>query len=648
MEYYSLLGFTREPFSNSPDPSFFYRSSSHGESLNRLEIAVRLKRGVNVVLGEVGTGKTTLSRMLLRSLTNDKSIRTYLVLDPYFATPDDFLAHLYVMFSGEEEPVGLPRREVTERLKKEIYRQALECGDTLVLVIDEGQKVSVDCLEVIRELLNYETNSEKLLQVIIFGQNELASVIDNLPNLRDRINEYLQLEPLTAKQTREMIHYRLRVAGGKNACKIFPWQACRAIHRVTQGHPRRIMHLAHQSLLALIIRNDRKVSPALVKACAARTAPQPRRWLQPWAKTAATAAGVLCLGLLGWQILGMDIGRLAAKWTSGIPAINRLVSGEDVALPLEVVPKNSPSASSSGNSMAAAVAGRNVGPAFPVAGEVRVHVRSVPSADVYSVAQATDLAAGPLGKASEPPRTENNFMAADATEVPKQTPRTVSAKGKVGKKLSAKGGAEQVAVLETAVRVRTGRTGEPAAPFPEQPAASADGRPTTLGYLVVQRGSLVSRMIDRVYGVYRDAYRDEVKRANPLIRDFKHLEIGDRVHLPAIPFPSAPDYLDGYVLRIGEFDALGRAYAFLRAHSAIGAYLRLVPYWNPQSGMRFVIIGPGVYKDMRSAEKALHKYEAAAGIPMSIVHGFPQGTKFYHNFHVPKALDWRNRSLARK
>ena len=199
--YLELLNLTREPFSNSPDPDAYYRTPTHEDCLNRLEIAIRLRRGLNVVLGEVGTGKSTLCRCLLRSLNEQSGIDVFLLLDAGFEDADEFVRHLCELFAGQRPPEGVARRECISVIQNRVFDKALEQNRNLVLFIDEGQKLSPAALEVLRELLNFETNTEKLLQIGIFGQPELAQIIEGMPNFKDRINEYLYLKPLSMRES---------------------------------------------------------------------------------------------------------------------------------------------------------------------------------------------------------------------------------------------------------------------------------------------------------------------------------------------------------------------------------------------------------------------------------------------------------------
>ena len=124
--YLELLNLTREPFSNSPDPDAYYRTPTHEDCLNRLEIAIRLRRGLNVVLGEVGTGKSTLCRCLLRSLNEQSGIDVFLLLDAGFEDADEFVRHLCELFAGQRPPEGVARRECISVIQNRVFDKALE------------------------------------------------------------------------------------------------------------------------------------------------------------------------------------------------------------------------------------------------------------------------------------------------------------------------------------------------------------------------------------------------------------------------------------------------------------------------------------------------------------------------------------------
>jgi general secretion pathway protein A len=278
MEYFKLLELSREPFSNSPDPAFFYESAQHKDCLQKLEIALRLRRGLNVVTGEVGTGKTTLCRQLIQVLSGDPGVSACLLLDPDFPDPRAFLAAVVQTVTGRaSDDDKIPAMK--EHLKQYLFREGVEEDRTIALIVDEGQKMPPDCLETLRELLNFETNAHKLFQVVIFAQNEFADILDGLPNLADRINLFYRLGPLNFKDTRALIRQRIHLAGGSDALgtRLFSLPALWRIFRLSGGFPRKIVHLCHQCLLAMIIQNRTSVTRRMVGACARRTFIAPRK-----------------------------------------------------------------------------------------------------------------------------------------------------------------------------------------------------------------------------------------------------------------------------------------------------------------------------------------------------------------------------------
>lgn len=301
MEYYKLLGLTREPFSNSPDPAFFFESASHAQCLHRLEIAIRLKRGLNICLGEIGSGKSTLCRVLLQQLAADADMTVHFILDSTFGSPLEFLQVLHRHFLGTASPRDATRWELTDALREHLFREVQDNGKILVLVIDEGQKLSVDCLEVLRELLNYETNNAKLLQVVIFAQNEFQDVLNATPNFTDRINELCQLVPLGFWETVSMIQHRLQLAGTSRS--FFTWPAYWAMYKVTGGHPRKIMHLGHHVLLNLIVSNAKQVTKAMVVSRSRFRNTQVRRYVRSrW------IVGTLLLGAMVFSPRNLELG----------------------------------------------------------------------------------------------------------------------------------------------------------------------------------------------------------------------------------------------------------------------------------------------------------------------------------------------------
>jgi general secretion pathway protein A len=263
MNYYELLGLKSEPFSTTPDPHFFYRSHQHQEAVERLEIALRLRRGLNLIIGDVGSGKTTLARVLLQSFADEEEFQFFLILDPVFRSEYQFLRHLIEMFGVQ--PKGRSTLDYRNALQDFLLKAGVEEGKVVVLVIDEGQKLTPTYIETIRTLLNFETNEFKLLQVIILGQLELMPKLRRKRNFMDRINLSYMINPLSLEETKQMVQYRLGQAGF-NGKKLFTDEAITLIHDHSKGSPRKITLICHHALESLIMQDRSVVEADLIES----------------------------------------------------------------------------------------------------------------------------------------------------------------------------------------------------------------------------------------------------------------------------------------------------------------------------------------------------------------------------------------------
>ena len=263
MSYYESLNLKSEPFSTSPDPYFFYPSSSHDSALKRLEIAIRLRRGLNIILGDVGTGKTTLSRMLIQIFKDEPDFIFHMMLDPSYKTEFQFLSSLAKMF--RVNPSFRSTLDYKEALEKYLFQKGVDEKKTIVLLIDEGQKLTPTQVEILRTLLNYETNEYKLLQLIILSQIELLPKIRRIRNFMDRINLKYIINPLDESETRALINFRLKQAGYDGEENLLTDNAIRHIYEHTQGYPRKISMLCHDALEMLIMRNRKIVDEGIVE-----------------------------------------------------------------------------------------------------------------------------------------------------------------------------------------------------------------------------------------------------------------------------------------------------------------------------------------------------------------------------------------------
>ena len=338
MEYFNLLEFKKEPFSNSPEPEFLFTSPQHNTCLQRLELAVRLRRGLNIVIGPIGAGKTTLCRKFIQNLSIPGSpdapvIVPFLLLDPAVSGTLDFVKTVAVVLGISDIDVADPEWQIKEKIKTFLFEQGVQQQKNIVLIIDEGQKIPGNCLEILREFLNYETNSFKLLQIVIFAQPEFQKNLTARANLLDRVNYLYHLRPLSFLQMKAMIEHRISMASIEpERSPLISFIGMMAIYAATGGYPRKVVSLCHQILLMMIIRHQSKAGVILVGSCL---------------RNKGNASGVR---RVSWATMGILVVAVLAissafYWKGGTaipdnPARNqRLVSGIDIkTAPSSAVP----------------------------------------------------------------------------------------------------------------------------------------------------------------------------------------------------------------------------------------------------------------------------------------------------------------------
>lgn len=268
MSYYKLLGLEREPFSTSPDPEFFYQSKEHKSALYRLRVAIDLRRGLSLILGDVGTGKTTLSRRLSQLLQAEPNLIMTMILNPIYESEEQFLQDLAERFHIAVGPNGSEKPRVLDYMKaieKFLFEKGVEENQTIVLLIDETQKLIDPCLEILRSLLNYETNEYKILQLILMSQMELLPRISRIKNLWDRMALKYVINPLEEDEVKQMINYRLKQAGYVSRYPLFSDAAINAVYNYTQGYPRKIAMFCHDAIEYLVMHSKRMVDKEVIQ-----------------------------------------------------------------------------------------------------------------------------------------------------------------------------------------------------------------------------------------------------------------------------------------------------------------------------------------------------------------------------------------------
>lgn len=258
--YKDYYGFAEKPFNLTPDPKYLYLSSKHKEVLAHLVFGLQENNGFLKIIGEVGTGKTTICRSFLRELNADFNFA-------YIFHP---CANALEMLQSISAELGLPassrsKKDLVHQLHRYLLRER-QRGHRVAVIIDEAQDLDAPVLEELRLLSNLETETEKLIQIILIGQPELDDLLNrpNLRQLRQRITIQWELLPLNLEETRGYIQHRLNVAGGKGKV-MFSRPATELIFRYAQGIPRMINVLADRALLIAYTRNTKKITPREVR-----------------------------------------------------------------------------------------------------------------------------------------------------------------------------------------------------------------------------------------------------------------------------------------------------------------------------------------------------------------------------------------------
>ena len=249
------------PFNQTPGTRFLYFTRGHRQALDHLLFGIRQGKGFIVLTGEVGAGKTTLCRALLREL--EPTYRTALILNPMLTEAQ--LLRLILTELGIDNPRG-DRLALRERLNAYLFEEAAR-GNRVVLIIDEAQDLSRDLLEHVRLLSNLETESHKLLQILLVGQPELRQTLSehNLRQLRQRISVHFHLVGMTAEDTERYVHHRLAIAGADGRAT-FDRQALSLVYEHSAGIPRRINTVSDMALLAAYSRGEHQVGADSVRA----------------------------------------------------------------------------------------------------------------------------------------------------------------------------------------------------------------------------------------------------------------------------------------------------------------------------------------------------------------------------------------------
>lgn len=263
--YEVFFNLKERPFSISPDPRFFYLTAQHREALTNCQYMITNRIGPVYVHGDVGTGKTTIARRLYQQFSDDPKYIVAMIISPNLKSANALLRLIMQEFKVKTEK---KYEDSLRNFGAFLQEKAVE-SKVPVLFIDEAQLLKPDMLELIRFLLNFETNTLKLLQIVLFGQNELAANLESKKELKSRMYRSA-LASLTRADTESMIQFRYQVAGGEK--HPFKTEALDELFKLSLGLPREVCKLCDMALLRAFANEIKEVDAEIIRQTAEQLA----------------------------------------------------------------------------------------------------------------------------------------------------------------------------------------------------------------------------------------------------------------------------------------------------------------------------------------------------------------------------------------
>jgi general secretion pathway protein A len=243
--YVEHFGLRAAPFAASPDPQFAYATREHQLAVAKIQYAVEERQGIFLLQGEIGTGKTTVSQLMLNAWRAEKSLAVAHITNPAVRTPSQFLRLLLSHYGVEPPHLLSDNWDAFRSFLVGNFRE----NKTTVAVIDEAQTISAENMETLTHISNEQTQKHKLIQIVLLAQPNIARKLTYKPALRDRIAHGSTLNPLVFEDAVAMLRHRVQVAGG-DFDALFPIaDTHRRIYNITKGVPRRLCMLCDNAML---------------------------------------------------------------------------------------------------------------------------------------------------------------------------------------------------------------------------------------------------------------------------------------------------------------------------------------------------------------------------------------------------------------
>jgi general secretion pathway protein A len=261
--YLEHFGLKTPPFENTPDPRFLYASEDHTEALAGIEYTVRMRKGIVLVSGEIGSGKTIITHVLYQRLGR---VATCFLIRQGHTNPEQFLRDVCraMKLSVDDDA---DRGEILQIMEEYLVEQS-RFDKPVVLIIDEAQMMSRAVLHEVRMLSNIETPRQKLMQIVLLGQPDLRHVLRDpeMDPLRQRVALSHHLNGMSAEHTGRYIAHRLKVAADSDVVAgIFDEPAIEAIYEFTEGIPRMINYVADNCLLVGFVKGAKQIDESIVR-----------------------------------------------------------------------------------------------------------------------------------------------------------------------------------------------------------------------------------------------------------------------------------------------------------------------------------------------------------------------------------------------